>query len=273
MVGEVGAADEIAHCRDGMIGIYGNHMGIPDVDRADVAGLAAERGDDFLVVGEAEFADEFLRLDLIQIMVAAQQDQAKAAGLALFELGADDSNGLDHLLDADLQEGGNVLAAHHAGRGYGLQQFGRSRARRGGRQRLGKFNVGGILRTGRRAEGDGVFARIGKYVKLMRAGPADRAGIGCHGAELQAEAGEDAGVGFVHVLVFALQIGERSMERVAVLHQKLAAAHDAETRTDLVAEFGLDLVEMTRQLAIALDLAAHHVGDDFLVVGPTTKSR
>ena len=44
-----------------------------------------------------------------------------------------------------------------------------------------------------------------------------------------------------------------------------AAAHDAEARADFVAELGLDLVKMNRQLAITLDVAAHDIGDDFLV--------
>jgi len=55
------------------------------------------------------------------------------------------------------------------------------------------------------------------------------------------------------------------MEGIAVLHQELAAAHDAEARTDLVAELGLDLVQVQRQLAVALDVATDDVGDHFLV--------
>jgi hypothetical protein len=38
------------------------------------------------------------------------------------------------------------------------------------------------------------------------------------------------------------------MEAVGVLHQELARAHDAEARPDLVAELGLDLVVVDRQL-------------------------
>src|SRR5690606_41389243 len=44
-----------------------------------------------------------------------------------------------------------------------------------------------------------------------------------------------------------------------------ACAHDAEAGPDLVAELGLDLVEVDRELAIALQLAAGEVGDHFLV--------
>ena len=41
------------------------------------------------------------------------------------------------------------------------------------------------------------------------------------------------------------------VEGVGVLHEELAAAHEAEARPDLVAELGLDLVEVERQLAVA----------------------
>ena len=58
------------------------------------------------------------------------------------------------------------------------------------------------------------------------------------------------------------------MEAVGVLHHELARAHHAEARADLVAELGLDLVEVDRQLAVALELAARDVGDDLLVGGP-----
>jgi hypothetical protein len=95
-----------------------------------------------------------------------------------------------------------------------------------GDQRFGQFDVGGVI--GVRAEGDVVFAGIGQHVKFMRAGAADRAGVGRNGTEFQAKARENPAVSVVHVAVFALQIFERGMERVAVLHQELAAAHDAE---------------------------------------------
>ncbi len=94
---------------------------------------------------------------------------------------------------------------------------------------------------------------------------ADRAGVGLHGAEREAEPREDARVGVVHVAVFAREIVCVEVERVGILHQELARAHDAEARADLVAELGLDLVEVDRQLLVALELVAREIGDDFLV--------
>ena len=98
----------------------------------------------------------------------------------------------------------------------------------------------------------------------MRAGAADRAGVGGDGAELQAEAGEDARVGVVHIAVLAFQIGQIGVKRIAVLHDEFAPAQDAEAGTALVAELGLDLVEVLRQRAVALQLAARQVGDGLL---------
>ena len=60
-------------------------------------------------------------------------------------------------------------------------------------------------RSPSRAEGDRVLAGIGQHLELVRAGAADGAGVGRDGAELQAQAGEDARVGVVHVAVFALR--------------------------------------------------------------------
>ena len=96
----------------------------------------------------------------------------------------------------------------------------------------------------------------------MRAGAADGTGVGGDSAEFQPETGEDARVGVVHVSVLALQVGVIGVERVAILHGEFAPAHDAEARPALVAELGLDLVEMHRQLAIAPQLAAREIGDD-----------
>jgi len=101
-------------------------------------------------------------------------------------------------------------------------------------------------------------------VEFVRAGAADRAGVGGDGAELQAEAGEDARVRVVHVAVLAFEVGSVGMEGIAVLHDEFAPAQDAEAGTALVAELGLDLVEVLRQPAVALQLAARQVGDDLL---------
>ena len=49
------------------------------------------------------------------------------------------------------------------------------------------------------------------------------------------------------------------MERVAVLHEKLAPAHETEARSHLVAELHLDLIQVERQLSIRSNLAPDDV--------------
>src|SRR5699024_7226410 len=55
------------------------------------------------------------------------------------------------------------------------------------------------------------------------------------------------------------------VERVGVLHDEFTRPHDAETRTDFIAELGLDLVIIYRQLPITVDVLLDEAGYDFLV--------
>ena len=82
------------------------------------------------------------------------------------------------------------------------------------------------------------------------AAPADRARVRLDDREVEAAALEDPAVRRVLRLVGAVEpLGVR-VEGVAVVHQELAAAHQAEARTDLVAELRPDLVERHRQLPV-----------------------
>ena len=95
----------------------------------------------------------------------------------------------------------------------------------------------------------------------------NRARIGHHRAEPETQAREDGGVGLVHGVVALRHAFGTDVERVCVLHEEFARTHHAEPRPALVAEFHLDLVEIDRHLAIALELVARDVGDHFLVRG------
>ena len=92
---------------------------------------------------------------------------------------------------------------------------------------------------------------------------ADGAGVGRHRPVGQAHAVEDAHVGIEHHLV----AGERGLlaavEGIRVLHGEFASAHDAETRPPLVAELGLDVIEILGHLPVAADLVPGDVGDHF----------
>ncbi len=69
----------------------------------------------------------------------------------------------------------------------------------------------------------------------------------------------------MHAIVGFLQRLLGEMEGVGVLHQEFASAHQPEARADLVTELGLDLVEVDRQLLVAVQLIAGQVGNDFFV--------
>jgi len=117
-------------------------------------------------------------------------------------------------------------------------------------------------------EGDGVLAGVGQDVELVGGVAADAAGVRLHGAEVQAAALEDAAVGLEHDLIGRPQRVVVQVEGVGVLHQEFAGPHDTEARADLVAELGLDLVEVHRELLVGAQLIAGQVGDDLLVGGP-----
>jgi hypothetical protein len=72
----------------------------------------------------------------------------------------------------------------------------------------------------------------------------------------------------MHDPVRAQHSGFIRVEGICVLHDEFTCPHHAKARPDLVAELGLDLVEVNRHLLVAADLPAHDVGDDFLVRRP-----
>ena len=94
---------------------------------------------------------------------------------------------------------------------------------------------------------------------------ADRAGVGDHRDGFQAEALEGAHIGQHHLAVRHHRALVVEIEGIGVLHQELAAAHDAEARADLVAELPLDVVQVLRQFAVGFHRLAEDVGDHFFV--------
>ena len=55
------------------------------------------------------------------------------------------------------------------------------------------------------------------------------------------------------------------MERVGIFHNELPRAHHTKTGADFVAEFGLNLIKISRQLLVTANLLTHQVGDDLLM--------
>ena len=58
------------------------------------------------------------------------------------------------------------------------------------------------------------------------------------------------------------------IERVCILHQKLASTHQPEARTDLVTEFPLDVIEIERQVLVRFDVGTENFRDHFLIGRP-----
>ena len=99
----------------------------------------------------------------------------------------------------------------------------------------------------------------------MRGAAADRTGVSLYRAEIQPHTAEDFAVSGIHRVVGFLQRFLRSMERVGIFHQEFTGAHHPETRAYFVAEFGLDLIEVQRQLFIGVQLVADQIGNDLFV--------
>ena len=129
------------------------------------------------------------------------------------------------------------------------------------RQGLSLFHVGSVIAL--RAIDDGVFARCGDHLKLFAQVTADGATVCSDRAVLQAEAVKDFSVGLGHDLVAGFGGHHVAVKAVGVFHGELAPTHQTKTGTAFVAELGLDLVEVFRQLLVAADLLAGDVGDDF----------
>ena len=97
---------------------------------------------------------------------------------------------------------------------------------------------------------------------------ADGAGIGAHRDGMDAHAREGPQVGGEHDVIGPLRALEVEIEGIGVLHIELAPAHDAEARPDLVAKLPLDVIEDSRQVAVAPDGLAEDLGDLVLVGRP-----
>ena len=262
----VGTADEVTHLRHREVGDHPD--GLPCSDRTEIARPAAEARADLRLGGEPESvlqSAQLAGLDLVQFVVAADQQQPDlqtghlAAGIPAVD---GEYDRLDRAFERHAEQFGDILATLLARRRHLAHRLLRRQPIGNQRHRLGHLDVGGVV--GRRAVGDGVFARVRDDLEFVTGPSADVAGIGGDGAESQPHAGEDALVSLVHRAVARHAAGVVAIEGVSILHRELAAAHQAEARPPLVAELGLDVIEVDRQLLVALDLLAEDVGNHLL---------
>jgi len=242
----VGAAHELA-------------VGVDRDGEPDGAGEAEGRtrgGPDHFFIGQIHHlgAEHILHLDVVDLTVAAHKN---GHGLAVHV----ENHGLDHLLHGDPEEAGHV--GHSVGAGRCHLFHGRAA---GGillslPDDLAALDVGGVAAGG--AGGDGIFPGFGQHVELVGELAADGAGVSAHCSINQTQAIKDAAVSFEHLVVALAGVFSRTVKRVSVFHDKVAAAHHAETRTTFVTELCLNLVEVHRELTPGLDFLTSDVGHDF----------
>ena len=94
---------------------------------------------------------------------------------------------------------------------------------------------------------------------------ADRPGVGDHRDRLEPQPRKGAQIGDEHLVVGVPRAGLVEIERIGVLHQELAPAHQAEARPHLVAELPLDVIEVERQILVGAHIGAEDLGDHLLV--------
>ena len=137
-------------------------------------------------------------------------------------------------------------------------------ARRGsGARHAHGLDVGGIPAA--RAVDVGVLADLGGGEELLALAAAHGAGHRLDDDVVEAEAVEDADVGLAVQLVALVEPGGVDVEGVAVLHDELAAAQHARTRTRLVAVLRLDLVDRERQVLVGAVEVLDREGEHLLV--------
>jgi hypothetical protein len=140
-------------------------------------------------------------------------------------------------------------------------------SRRGGFRIIGvgrgHLDVRGIVACA--ARHDRVFAGLDEHLELGTRRPAHRPGVSRNETISEPKCVEDPHVALAHFLVRAPCTVFVHVERVGVLHQELAATQEATSRSRLVAELRLDLVQVLRKIAIATDLVTRNVRHDLFV--------
>ena len=119
------------------------------------------------------------------------------------------------------------------------------------------------------AECNAILASVGKNVKLVSLAVAHVSAIGLNGNSLKPTARKDALVSVIHVPVCFVGSFGINVKRIAVLHQKLLRAHEAEPRASLVTEFPLNLIKRNGKLAVGANNTLDEICD--LLLGCGTK--
>ena len=127
------------------------------------------------------------------------------------------------------------------------------------------LHIGGVVAAG--AVDNLVLAAPGDEHELVGVLAADGAAVRLDEQGRQAAALINFPVGLNHLPVAHVQPGLVGVKAVEVFHGELAHPDESAAGTRLVTELGLNLVKHQGEVAVAPDVAAHQLGDDFLVGG------
>ena len=252
----VGAAGPLLGLAQALVADQTDTLG--QVDRSDKA-LVQAVGLELLVGHHAvALAKDMLGLAVVELMVARNDGDN---GLAL---GVDERQGLARAVLGEAEELGNGLNGTHT-RSLHLGECTVAGA-------LGHDDLGArSLIVGSKATivavDERCLAGLGQRHVLDRSVATDLAGVGDNGQGLDVATLADVGVGLLHLVVLLLQALLRGGEAVGVLHDELAAAHQAKAGAELVAELVLDVVQVDGQLLVGAQLVAHQGRDGLLMRG------
>ena len=211
------------------------------VNRSDKA-LMQTVGLELLVSHHAiALTKDVLGLAVVELMIARNDGHNRLA------LGVDKRQGLARAVLGEPKELGNGLDGAHA-RSLDLGE--RAVAGTLGHNDLGACSLvigskAAIVAVDQRS-----LAGLCQRHVLDGGVTADLAGIGNDGQSLDVAAFADIGVRLLHLVVLLLQALLRGGEAVGVLHDELAAAHQAKAGTELVAELVLNVIQVDGQLLI-----------------------
>ena len=207
-------------------------------------------------------AKDVLGLAVIEFVVARDNGHDRLA------LGVDESQRLARAVLGEAEKLGDGLDGAHTG---SLDLGERAVAGTLGHNDLGACSLVIGSEAAIVAVDERGLAGVGQSHVLDGGVTADLAGVGDNGQSLNVAALADIGVGLLHLVVLLLQALLRGREAVGVLHDELAAAHQAKAGTELIAELILNVVQVDRQLLIGAQLIAHQSRDGLLVRGAQHK--
>ena len=232
------------------------------IDRSDKALVKTVRLK--LLVGHhaIALAKDMLGLAIVELMIARNDGHNRLA------LGVDESQRLARAVLGKAEELGDGLDGAHT-RSLDLGE--RTVAGALGHSDLGACSLVVGSKAAIVAVDERGLTGVGQSHVLDGGVAADLAGVGDNGQGLNVAALADVGVGLLHLVVLLLQALLRGREAVGVLHDELAAAHQAKAGTELIAELVLNVIQVDGQLLIGAQLIAHQSRDGLLVRGAQHK--